>query len=422
MQSMYVCIDFKSFYASVECVDRGLDPMKTNLVVADPERTDKTVCLAITPAMKALGIKNRCRVFEIQKNIEYIMAPPRMKRYIEVAADIYGIYLDFVSKDDIHVYSVDEVFIDVTHYLSLYNITAKEMGKRMIDEVFKKLGIRSACGVGTNLYLAKIALDITAKHSPDFIGELDEHSFKEKLWHHTPLTDFWMIGKNTEKTLNKMGIRTMYDIAHFDEEKLYEKFGVNAELLIDHANGIEPTTIKDIKTYKSKTRSLSSGQVLMRDYEFKEGEIIVKEMMELLCLDMSENDLETKSVTLQVGYSNKLDVEPARGTISVRVPTNSSSELVHKVAELYRNIVNPEFPVRRINISCNNLSEINDNVQVSMFDGEKEYKKDTKIQKAMVGIKKQFGKNAVFKAIDLEESATTLERNRQIGGHKSGEK
>ena len=419
---MYLCIDLKSFYASVECVERGLDPMKTNLIVADPERSEKTICLAVTPAMKKLGVKNRCRVFEIPKNIDYITAEPRMQKYIDYAAEIYAVYLTFVSKDDVFVYSIDEVFIDVTDYLRMYNMTAKQLARKMMDEVLDKVGVRATCGIGTNLYLAKIALDITAKHAEDFIGYLDEDLFVKTLWQHRPLTDFWRIGKGTAKRLSQMGIYTMEGIAKCNEDLLYNKFGIDAELLIDHAWGKEPTTMRDIKEYKPKTTCLTSGQVLMRDYEFDEGEIIAKEMMDLLCLEMVEKGVLTKSITLYVGYSNRLDVEPAGGSIAPDTPTNNDALLLPLISKLYKRIVNPEYPVRRMNISCNNLvdeSEIFE--QLSLFDEPKSISKHKKIQKAMVDIKKQFGKNAVFKGMDLDKSATTLERNRQIGGHKSGE-
>jgi Nucleotidyltransferase/DNA polymerase involved in DNA repair len=275
---MYLCIDLKSFYASVECVERGLDPMTANLVVADPERSDKTICLAVSPSMKALGVKNRCRVFEIPRNIDYIMAEPRMQKYIDYAAEIYGIYLKYISKDDIHVYSIDEAFIDVSPYLKTYGKNAKEMAEFLMGEVYRETGIRATCGIGTNLYLTKIALDITAKHSSDFIGYLDEELYIKTLWDHRPLTDFWRIGPGIAKRLENCNIFTMGQLAHADEELLYGTFGIDAELLIDHAWGREPVTIADIKAYKSKTNSITSGQVLMRDYSFEEGKLIIRKI------------------------------------------------------------------------------------------------------------------------------------------------
>lgn len=416
----YLCIDLKSFYASVECKERNLDPMTTRLVVADRERSEKTICLAISPAMKQLGIKNRCRLFEIPKNIEYITAPPQMQKYIDYSANIYAIYLKYISKEDIHVYSIDEAFMDVTDYLALYQMTARELGQRIIADIFNELGIRATCGIGTNLYLTKVALDIAAKHDADFIGELDEKSYQTLLWNHKPLTDFWRIGPGIAKKLASYGILTMGDIAHSDEDLLYHLFGVDAELLIDHAWGREPATITDIKNYKSQSSCLTSGQVLMCDYQYEEGKLIVKEMMDLLCLDMVEKNLVTKSITLHVGYSNQLKLNPAHGTISLDDETNSDMVLVPAVASLYERIINPEFPVRRVNISCNNVipEEFH---QYSFFTDIVELEKNRKVQKAVLEIKHKFGKNAILKGMNFEEGAMTRERNHQIGGHKSGE-
>lgn len=416
----YLCIDLKSFYASVECVERGLDPMTTNLVVADPERSDKTICLAITPSMKALGIRNRCRVFEIPKNIEYIMAEPRMQLYIDCSAEIYAVYLRYVSKDDIHVYSIDEAFLDVTRYMALYNMTARELGEAIIAEILKKTGVRAACGIGTNLYLAKIALDITAKHSPDFIGYLDETLYRNTLWNHKPLTDFWRVGAGIAKKLENMGITTMGQIAETNEDLLYRMFGIDAELLIDHAWGRESTTISDIKAYRSKTHCLSSGQVLMRDYKFEEGKLIVKEMADLLCLDLLDKGLVTGSITLHVGYSNGLHLEPARGTASLDTESNSDKVIIPAVAALYERIVNAKYPVRRINIICNHVIP-EGYAQYSLFDAPENLERNRMVQSAILNIKKKYGKNAILKGINLEEAATTLDRNRQIGGHKSGD-
>ena len=280
----YICIDLKSFYASVECVERGLDPMKAKLVVADPERGGGTICLAVSPTLKAMGVKNRCRVFEIPQNIEYIKAPPRMQLYIDYSARIYGIYLSFFAPEDIHVYSIDEAFIDVTNYLAMYKQTPKELSKTVMAEILRQTGVRATCGIGTNLYLAKIALDIVAKHAPDFIGELTEESYCETLWDHRPITDFWRIGAGIAARLEKHGVHTMRGITKANEDMLYREFGIDAELLIDHAWGRETATMADIKKYKSKSNSFSSGQVLMRDYSYDEARVIVKEMMDLLCL------------------------------------------------------------------------------------------------------------------------------------------
>lgn len=417
----YFCIDLKSFYASVECVERGLDPMKTNLVVADPERSEKTICLAVSPSMKALGVKNRCRVFEIPKGIEYITAPPRMQKYIDYAAKIYGVYLNYISKDDIYVYSIDEVFIDATEYLGYYRLTAKEMALMLMNKVLENVGVRAACGIGTNLYLCKIALDITAKHSEDFIGILDEESYRRTLWDHQPLTDFWRIGHGTEKKLNEHGLFTMRDIAQADEETLYRIFGIDAELIIDHARGIEPTTIADIKAYKPKTNCISVGQVLMRDYTCDEGRLIIREMMDLLCLDMVDRDIVTASVTLQIGYSNALHVPPAKGTVSFKTETNSDKIIIPEAVELYNRITDKDKLIRRVNITCNNTIPDTGNRQMSFFDTDPEGdEKNKKLQKAIISMRKKYGKNSMLKGMNLEAAGTTIERNRQIGGHKSG--
>lgn len=418
MNSYYLCIDLKSFYASVECVERGLDPMTTDLVVADPEREKGTICLAITPSLKAKGVKNRCRVFEIPEGLDYIMAPPRMQKYIDYAAEIYAIYLEFIAPEDIHVYSIDEAFLDVTHYLALYKMTAEELAKKMMDEVYKRLGIRATCGIGTNLYLCKIALDITAKHSPDYIGFLDEESYIKTLWKHTPLTDFWRIGGRTAQRLAKYGILTMEDIAKAPEDILYKWFGIDAELLIDHAWGRESTTIKDIKNYRAKSHCLSSGQVLMRDYNHSEARLIIKEMLDLLCLDMVSKNLITDSVTLYVGYSNTLDIPGVSGTANIIKKTNSDTLIIPAVISLYDHIVNPEYPVRRINLTCNRVTSCEEAEQLSLLETDDTIKNRT-LQETVLGIKARFGKNAVLKGMNFNEAATTRERNNQIGGHKA---
>lgn len=419
---IYLCIDLKSFYAAVECVERDLDPMTTNLVVADPERTDKTICLAVSPSMKALGVKNRCRVFEIPKNIEYIMAEPRMHKYIEYAAEIYSIYLDYLSKDDIYVYSIDEVFLDITGYLKKYGVTPRQMAQLLMSEITKRVGVRATCGIGTNLYLTKVALDIVAKHSPDFIGYLDEQMYREMLWEHEPITDFWRVGAGTARRLMRYGITNMREVAEADEELLYSVFGIDAELLIDHAWGREPVTLADIKAYKPKSNCLTSGQVLMRDYEFNEGKIIVKEMMDLLCLELVDKGLVTGSVTLYVGYSNELKCEPVKGTASIPQETSADSILVPKIAELYEKIVDKRKPIRRVNITCNKVTEALGFEQMTFFDDEaQQLKKNNTIQKTVLGIKQKYGKNSILKGMNLQEGATTKDRNMQIGGHKSGQ-
>ncbi len=420
MEKMYLCIDLKSFYASVECVERGLDPMTTNLVVADPERSDKTICLAITPAMKALGIKNRCRVFEIPKGVKYIMAPPRMQLYIDYSANIYEVYLRYVSKEDIHVYSIDEAFFDVTRYLSLYNLTAKELAIKIMNEVKKTTGITATAGIGTNLYLAKIALDIMAKRVKDNIGFLDEEMYRRLLWKHKPLTDFWRVGPGTVKRLASMGIMTMEEVALADERFLYKMFGVDAELLIDHAWGRESTTMADIKEYKPKNNSLSIGQVLMRDYSFKECRIIVKEMTDALCLEMTDKNMVTNSISLMVGYSKIFDIKPATGSVTLPIMSDSYNTIVPYVIDLYERIVDEDKLLRRLNISCNGVVE-EEYRQMSFLTDFEVMDRDRKLQETALRIKRRYGKNALLRGMDLQEAATAMDRNKQIGGHKSGE-
>lgn len=422
---VYMCIDLKSFYASVECVERGLDPMTAELVVADPTRTDKTICLAVSPALKKQGVGGRARVFEIPEHLRkrMIMAPPRMQLYVDYAAEIYGVYLDYIAPEDMHVYSIDEVFIDATHYLKVYGFTPRELANFLMNEVYERIGVRATAGIGTNMYLAKIALDVTAKHSPDFIGYLDEQSFINTLWDYKPLTDFWMIGRGTSKRLEKIGITTMRDIARADEDLLYRMFGVNAELMIDHAWGIEPTTIADIKGYKTKTRSLSRGQVLMRDYSYSEAELIVKEMSEELCLEMTRIGKVTKNITLAVGYSNALKLPLVRGSASFNVPTDAAGIIMPAMVEIYRKIVNPEYPVRRMFINYNDIKNKDDDQQLTLFDFDEHEKtsteKDSVLQETVNSIRSKYGKDAMFRGMDLEEAATARERNKQIGGHKA---
>lgn len=425
-EKTYLCIDLKSFYASVECVERGLDPMTTNLVVADPERTSKTICLAVSPSLKKLGVHNRCRVFEIPDELDYIMAEPQMQKYIDYSAKIYGIYLRHFSKDDIYVYSIDESFIDITSYLTIYNKTPKEMAVYLMDLIAKEVGVRATAGIGTNLYLTKVALDITAKHSNDFIGILDQEKFKATLWDHRPLTDFWRIGKGIENHLNRIGIYTMGQLAWADEELIYKEFGIDAELLIDHAWGIEPTTIADIKAYKPKSNSISSGQVLSRDYTFSEGEIIVKEMIDLLALDLVEKNLVTNNIAVGIRYNNKEEIPSVGGSSNLEMYTNNGQILTKEVLKLYRRIVNKGYKIRGVNISLNNTkTDTGENYyQGNLFEvvEERDLKKEKKAQHAINQIKKLYGKNSILKGMNFEKGATTIERNQQIGGHKSGKK
>lgn len=416
---IYLCIDLKSFYASVECVERGWDPLTARLVVADPERSEKTICLAVSPALKQMGVPNRCRVFQIPKEIPYKMAPPRMQLYIDYAAEIYGVYLKYIAKEDIQVYSIDEAFLDVTDYLHLYQMTAVELGRKIMQDILDTTKIPAACGVGTNLYLAKVALDILAKHETDRIAYLDEARYREKLWKHKPLTDFWRVGRGTVERLSNMGICTMEEIVHARESLLYKSFGIDAELLIDHAWGREPVTIADIKAYRPKNTSLSSGQVLPRDYSYEEGILVVKEMADLLCLDLVDQGLVTSHISLVIGYSNQKCFEPARGSTTLRSATSSNRRLLSYVEQLYRRIVRPGAYIRRITLTYTGVMT-EDYQQFDLFSDPEETEKDVKAQRAVISIKQRYGRNAILKGMNLEESATTIERNGQIGGHKSG--
>lgn len=417
-KQQYICIDLKSFYASVECVERGLDPMTCRLVVADPTRTEKTICLAASPAIKKLGVPNRCRLFQIPKSIDYIVAPPRMQLYINYSARIYGIYLKYFSSEDIHVYSVDEAFMDVTHYLHLYGMTARELAQKILKDIFDTLGLYATCGIGPNLYLAKIALDIMAKHAVDFTGELDEDSYRELLWDHRPLTDFWMVGRGTVKRLAGVGIHTMRDIAMADEHLLFRLFGINAELLMDHAWGLEPTTIRDIKNYKAKSTSLSSGQVLACDYNWSDLKLIVKEMTELLCLDLVKHHYVTDNISLTMGFSFGIERRPISASRTLTVRTSSNRVLVKEMTDLFDEIVDRNLYYRRVYIGFNNLVDTSFE-QTDLFTDLKDLQRDRQIQEAALKIQSRFGKNAFLKGMNLEEAGTTIERNGQIGGHRS---
>lgn len=419
-QRQYLCIDQKSFYATVECVARGLDPMTTDLVVADPERSENTICLAVSTHMKKLGVKNRCRIKEIPPHIKHIVAPPRMQLYIDCAAEIYGVFLKYLAPEDIYVYSIDESFLDVTPYLKMYGMQTKDLAKMIMKDVRDTVGTICTCGIGTNLYLAKVALDLTAKHAEDFIGELDEVSYREKLWDHRPITDFWRISTGTEARLKRYGISTMRGIAMADEDCLYKCFGIDAELLIDHAWGREPTTIADIKGYKSKSKSLSSSQVLMRDYKYSEGELIAKEMIDQLCLDMAAKKLVTESISLYVGYSYTEGVPGVGGTAQFVRPTNLAVEVVPAIAALYRRIVNPAYVIRRIGLSCNGVVEDSQMLQLNMFEDVNTQLRVKALQEALLGIRARYGKNSILKGMNYQEASTGRERNNQIGGHKSG--
>ena len=419
MQKTYLCIDLKTFYASVECVERGLDPFNTNLVVADKTRGKGTICLAVSPKMKMLGVKNRCRIFEIPPTINYIVAMPRMRKYIEYSANIYAIYLKYFAKEDIHVYSIDEAFMDATKYLKLYKTNPIELAKTIIKDVFKTYGITATAGVGTNMYLAKIALDITAKHNPNNIGYLDEEKYKKELWQHKPLSDFWQIGKGIERRLNKMRIFTMYDVAHTEPKRLYKEFGVNAEYLIDHSWGKESCTIADIKKYKPKTNSISNSQVLFEDYSFIKARLVLKEMVELGSLRLIENNLATDTVGLYIGYS-KDAIKSTGGTKKIINYTNVYSELLKAFLEIYDKTTNRNVAIRRIGVNFANVIET-ENVQLSLFTDQEKIDKERKLELAMCSIKNKMGKNTIIRGMNLEEGATTMVRNKLIGGHNGEE-
>ncbi|NLN05887.1 MAG: DNA methylase [Clostridiaceae bacterium] len=501
----YIAIDLKSFYASVECIERGLDPLSTHLVVADESRTEKTICLAVTPSLKAYGIPGRPRLFEVVQKVkeinaqrlskapggsfkgssfddrelknsphlslDYIVAPPRMAYYIDYSTKIYNIYLNHVAPEDIHVYSIDEVFIDATNYLDTYKLTGREFATRILLDVLKNTGITAAAGIGTNLYLAKVAMDIQAKRTPVDkhgvrIAELDEMSYKKELWSHRPLTDFWRIGKGYAKKLEEHGLYTMGDIArcslgkpsdYYNEDLLYKLFGVNAELLIDHAWGYEPCTIEDIKSYKPETNSLCSGQVLTEPYSFVKARLVAREMADLLVLDLVDKRLLTDQIVMTVGYDIENLANPeisksykglittdiygravpksARGTINLPKQTSSSKMITEAVTDLFDRIVDKNLLVRRITISFNRIVDEESNQKeayceqldlLSYYDTlqdgldlAKQEEKEKKIQQAILDIKRKYGKNAVIKGMNLEEGSTAMDRNRQIGGHKA---
>lgn len=499
-QRIYIAIDLKSFYASVECRERGLNPLKTNLVVADKSRTEKTICLAVSPSLKQFGIPGRARLFEVEQKVkqvnyerrikapnkmlvgsscddtelrnnpnlklDYIAAVPRMGLYMKYSTDIYKIYLKYIAPEDIIVYSVDEVFCDVTNYLNTYKMTAKELVTKMIHDVYTTTGITATAGIGTNLYLCKVAMDIVAKHSEADkngvrIAELDEMSYRKKLWSHTPITDFWRVGKGYATRLAKHGIYTMGDVARVsinNEELLYKLFGINAELLIDHAWGWEPCTMKDIKAYKPSTNSISSGQVLHCPYNYEKTKLIVKEMTELLTLDLVRKGLLTSQLVLTIGYdiSNLTDKniskmyngevtidrygrsipKHAHGTVNIDHKTCSTKIIMDAVMELFERIINKNLLVRRINITANNVITEEENNKQNKFEqldlfsnfdeigkkkeeNKKHEESEKQIQKAMLKIKEKYGKNAIIKGMNLQEGGTTIDRNRQVGGHKA---
>lgn len=484
----YICIDLKSFYASVECRERGLNPLTTNLVVADESRTDKTICLAVTPALKERGVPGRPRLFEVKQKvrelnsgrngpatsydktvldrhrnirIDFIIAPPRMALYIDYSVRIYQIYLKYIAPEDIHVYSIDEVFMDVSDYLHTYQTTPHELALRIIKDVLKETGITATVGLGTNMYLAKVAMDILAKKAaPDRdgvrIAELTESSYREKLWSHRPITDFWRIGHGYERKLKSVGITTMGEIAKcsigkakdfYNEDLLYKLFGVNAELLIDHAWGWEPCTIKDVKAYRPASNSLSSGQVLHEPYTPDKARIIVTEMADSLAMDLTRKGVATDQLVMTVGYDasslgldfqgsvyvhldmyGRLVPKHAHGTYNLPHFTSSASEITRAAGHLYDRIINRNLLIRRINICANHVKEAPKDsfVQMDLFTDYEELERkkrrqerERRLQEAVLTIKTRYGKNAVLKGTNLQEGATMQERNEQIGGHKA---
>ena len=417
MSRVYVCIDLKTFFASVECVERKLDPFKVDLIVADPSRGNGAICLAISPKMKSRGIKNRCRVWEIPKNIHPIVAKPRMKKYIEYSVSIYKVYLKYFDKNDIHVYSIDECFIDITSYISLYKKTPKEIAKMLIDAVYKETGITAAVGIGTNLYLTKIALDITAKHSKDNIGYLDEEIYKKELWHHIPLTDFWQIGKGIENRLLNLRLKDMYDVAHCEEAILYKEFGINAEYLIDHAKGKESCTIQDIKAYKPKSTSISNSQILFDDYSYENARKVLIEMVDNIILQLVSQKQYTSSIKVIIGYS-KDKIPPLTITIKLEQATSSYNIILNKVLEEYDFRINQYIPIRRIGI-C--LGRLEDKLieQLDLFSVHEIKEKDLRIEMAMNEIKNKYGKNSILRGISYDQNATQMKRNCMVGGHNA---
>ena len=416
MSRVYFVIDMKSFFASVECAERGIDPYTANLVVADKERTEKTICLAVSINMKKLGVKNRCRLWMIPDNIEYICAKPRMKKYIEYATKIYSLYLNYIDKDDIHVYSIDECFLDVTDYLKLYNMKAKQFAMMLMNEIWEKYHIPATCGIGTNMYLAKIALDISAKSAKDRIGWLNEEKYIKTLSKYEPITDFWRISVGTKNRLLKYGITNQEGIRNIDEEILYKEFGVNAELLIDHAYGVEPVTMADIKGYKSKSKSVSSHEILTCGYKKEDALIVLKEMIQNGCYNLFKKDLVTSSIHYIVGY---VDGSIAHATISYNMITNLYNFLIPDVIKSYNKIVSNYLEIKTLGYSF--VVQGIENEHYDLFTDLNEVEKEKNLIKSVLALKDKYGKNSVLKALDYEDKATIIERNKMIGGHNSGE-
>lgn len=437
MQRTYIAIDLKSFYASVECVERGLDPLKAKLVVADATRTDKTVCLAVSPALKALGVGGRDRLFQVLKKVprgSFIIAPPRMQKYIEVSSAIFAIYARYIAPEDIHVYSIDEAFLDVTSYLNTYEMSAHQLARTIVKDVLGHTGITATVGIGENLYLAKVAMDIVAKHLPGDsdgvrIAELDEFSYREKLWTHTPLTDFWRIGQGYAKRFHDLGIHNMGELARYSltgYEKLYRVFGVNAELLIDHAWGYEPTTISDIKHYHAKNHCLCSGQVLHRAYSKTEAYTIITEMADGLALELTEKHLLTDQIILDIGA--QLHDSHLHGSFNLSDFTSSSTEIISAFQNLFNHLAPADIQIRKLSLAANHLIKDSENIekplrQLDLFANtektEQQTEQNLRLQQATLAIQKRYGKNALLKGTNFRPGATTIERNSQIGGHRA---
>ena len=416
---VYFCIDMKTFYASVECAERGLNPFETNLAVTDLSRGKNALCLAVSPKLKAQGVRNRCRISEIPGSIKYIAAPPRMQLYIEYAADIYSIYLDYFDPRDIHVYSIDESFIDATRYLGVYGMTPRELAKRLMDEIAERLHIPSTAGIGTNLYLAKIALDITAKHTKDHVGYLTEELYRATLWDHQPITDFWHVAKGTQARLEHNGMRTMRDVANADPELLYRLFGVDAELLIDHAWGREGCTMQNLKSYHSKTHSISNSQILFEDYAYDDAMVVMLEMVEFLSLKLVDTQTLCKSVSLFVRYSKDCRL-PTGGARKLPQATDSYQILEKFFLDLYKQSTYLNTPIRQIAVSANNVVSLTGAEQTlfSVYNIDEEQDRD--IQQAMLDIKGKYGKNAILRGISYHKKSTGKIRNQLIGGHNGG--
>lgn len=411
---IFLCIDLKSFYASVECVERGLNSLTTDLVVADETRGRGALCLAVSSSLKKKGVKNRCRLFEIPQELSYLIAKPRMKKYIEYSADIYSLYLRYIAKEDIHVYSIDECFLDITFYLQLYQKTPMEMAEFLMNLIWKEKGIRATAGIGTNMFLAKVALDIVAKTSMNYMGYLDEEIFKDTLWHYQPITDFWNIGRGIAKRLLKYNVTDMYALAHLDEKILYKEFGINALFLIDHAWGRESCTIQDIHQYVRENHSLSSGQVLFENYRTEDAFLAMKEMVELLTLELVKKHMVTNSIHLSIGYADE-KIPYSKGHSSLDGFTSSYRKLLSAYKKLFYEIVLQDTLIRKLGISFGHV--VDESYKTYDLFEEEEEEKEHRSQLAIIEIKERFGKNAILRGMNLEEKATTPKRNKLIGGH-----